>query len=375
MWKVVKVEIAIDPHTEEQFRCVFDTETWLPVEPIQRFLNYCRKRGLAVNTITTYAYRLVDFWRWLDYKVLDWKEVGLDELADFMNWYLLGGDVEVISENVREVTAKRSPRTVNQVITAVQGFYEFHAIEGRIDEKRFTRLAYGWSKRGGFLRGIVKSGPEQRKRIKLKEPRAFPGCLTDEEVVRLVEACNSYRDRLILMLLRETGIRRGELLGLHLEDVKDFDVNGRIRIVRRNNSNGAWAKGIEREIPVLHNRRAVQETLKGYLLDEYPLRAERLAHGMLFVNLRGKNVGQPLNADRLSKLFEEELYARTGIKAHPHLFRHTFATRMLQANYLDRYVQQLLGHRSIATTKDIYSHVLDQMNLDALLEKDDSHNN
>lgn len=376
MWKVIKVETAVDPHTGEQFRCVYDTETWLPLEPIQRFLNYCRKRGLAANTVTTYAYRLVDFWRWLEYKVLDCKEVGLDELADFANWYLLGGDVEVISSEIREVISKRSPRTVNQAVTAIQGFYEFHAIEGRIDEKRFTRLARGWGKRGGFLRGIVKSSPGQRKRIKLKEPKSFPGCLTDEEVVRLVEACHSYRDRFILILLRETGIRRGELLGLHLVDMQDFDVNGRIRIVRRDNPNSAWAKGAEREIPVLHNKRAIQETFRAYLLKEYPAEAERRGHGMLFVNLEGENVGQPTTPDRLSKLFQGELYSRTGIKAHPHLFRHTFATRLLQANFPVEYVSQLLGHRSIATTLDIYSHVLDEMKLDALLkEEDDSHNN
>ena len=367
---MAKVEWAIDPQTEEQFRCVFDSETCLPVEPIQRFLNYCRKRQLAANTVSTYAYRLVDFWRWLEDRTLDWRDVGLNELADFVNWYLLGGEVAVISEQVREVVSQRSPRTVNQAVTAIQGLYEFHVVEGRIEEKRFTQLAHGWGKRGGFLRGIVKSTPEKRKRIKLKEPKLFPGCLSDEEVEKLADACYTYRDRLIVMLLRETGVRRGELLGLHLVDVQDFETLGRIRIVRRNNNpNGAKAKGTEREIPVLHNREVVQETFHAYLLEEYPPEAEKLGHGMLLVSLEGKNMGQPMSATRLNKLFDQ-LYARTGLKAHPHLFRHTFATRMLQAGYLDQYVQQIWGHRSLATTKDIYSHVLDEMSLEAYLENE-----
>lgn len=169
------------------------------------------------------------------------------------------------------------------------------------------------------------------------------------------------------MLLRETGIRRGELLGIHLIDVQDLDIRGRIRIERRNNNpNGAIAKGTEREISVLHNRKAVQETFNSYLVEEYPPEAEKLGHGMLFVNLEGKYIGKPMSSARLNKLFTQ-LKQRTGIPAHPHLFRHTFATRMLQSGYLDQYVQQLLGHRSIATTKDIYSHVLDEMNLDAYL--------
>ncbi len=369
---MITIEKAIDPQTEERFSCVFNTQTCLPVEPIQRYLNYCRKRQLAANTVVTYACRLLDFWRWLEYKSLDWHDVGLNELADFVNWYLLGGEVEVISEEVREVVSKRSPRTVNQAVTAIQGMYEFHTVEGRIDEKKFTKLAHGWGKRGGFLRDIVKSNPERRKQIKIKEPKIFPGCLTDEEVAKLADACYTYRDRLIVMLLRETGVRRGELLGLHLADVQDFDVRGRVRIVRRNNNpNRAKAKGTEREIPILHNRQEIQETFHAYLLEEYPLEAEKAQHGMLFVNLDGKYIGTPMSSARLNSLCNQ-LGDRTNIgKVYPHLFRHTFATRMFQDGYMDEYIQQLLGHKSIATTKDIYSHVLDEMNLDTYLEREE----
>lgn len=369
---MITMENAIDSLTGERYSCVFDTKTCLPVEAIQRFLNYCRKRQLAVNTIVAYARRLLDFWHWLEYKALHWKDVGLNELADFVNWYLLGGEVEVISEKVREIVSKRSPSTVNQAVTAIQEMYEFHAVEGRINEKKFTKLAHGWGKRGGFLRGIVKSGPEQRKRIKVKEPKIFPGCLTDEEVSKLADACYTYRDRLMVMLLRETGVRRGELLGLHLVDVQDLDVKGRIRIVRRdNNPNGAIAKGREREIPILQNRQEIQETFHAYLLEEYPAEAEKSQHGMLFVNLQGRYIGKPVSSARLNSLCSQ-LKKRTKIEeVYPHLFRHTFATRMLQSGYMDEYVQQLLGHKSIATTKDIYSHVLDEMSLDAYLEKEE----
>lgn len=363
------IESAIDPQTKERFHCVFDQQTGLPIEPIQRYLNYCRKRGLAASTVTTYAYRLVDFWRWLEDRVLNWVDVGLEELGDFANWYLLGGDIEVIFEQVRESVSQRSAKTVNQAMTAIHGFYEFHNVEGRIDDKQFTRLCTSRGKRGGFLRGIVKSGLDTRKRIKLKEAKVFPGCLKDEEVVRLVEACLTYRDKLLLMLLRETGVRKGELLGLHLVDVQDIDSTGRIRIVRRNNPNLAWAKGTERVIPILHNRRTIQETFSKYLMEEYPPEAERIGHGMLFVNLEGEHIGQPVSIARFNKLFQQ-LYSRTGIKSYPHLFRHTFATRMLQQGYLDQYVQQLLGHSSIVTTKDIYSHVLNEMSLDTLMKGD-----
>ena len=131
------------------------------------------------------------------------------------------------------------------------------------------------------------------------------------------------------MLLRETGVRRGELLELHLVDVQDFDVKGRIRIVRRDdNPNGAKAKGTEREIPILHNKESVQDAFTNYLLEEYPPETEKLNHGMLFVNLDSKYTGKPMSSARLNDLFYQ-LRDRTGIKAHPHLFSHTFATRMV----------------------------------------------
>ena len=183
---MIKYETGICPSTGEEFPVVMESDTWLPIEPIQRYINFSRKRGLAKNTVKIYSRRLVDYFKWLELKSLDWKDIGLTELADFTNWYLMGGDIETISEDVREIMSKRSPKTVNLTITAIQNMYEFHAIEGRIDEKQFTKLSYQWSKRGGFLKDIVKSKPGKQKRIKLKEPKVFPGCLTDEQTLSLI---------------------------------------------------------------------------------------------------------------------------------------------------------------------------------------------
>ena len=153
---MVTFQTGICSITDEEFPVVMDLTTCLPVEPIQRYINFCRQRGLANNTVVVYARRLVDYFKWLELKSLDWRDIGLTELADFTNWYLLGGEIEVISievisEEVREAVSKRSPKTVNLTITAIQNMYEFHGIEGRIDEKQFTKLSYKWGKRGGFL--------------------------------------------------------------------------------------------------------------------------------------------------------------------------------------------------------------------------------
>ncbi len=84
---MIVIQKAIDPQTGERFSCVFDYRTCLPVEPIQRYINYCRRRQLAANTIFTYICRLVDFWHWLEYKSLNWQDVGLKAILNCLRNY------------------------------------------------------------------------------------------------------------------------------------------------------------------------------------------------------------------------------------------------------------------------------------------------
>lgn len=65
-----------------------------------------------------------------------------------------------------------------------------------------------------LLDGIAKSKPRRKKLVKLKESKNFPGCLTNEQVEILAGACSRLRDKLIILMLNGTGIRKGKLLGL-----------------------------------------------------------------------------------------------------------------------------------------------------------------
>ena len=150
------------------------------------------------------------------------------------------GETDVIS--MQPVTARRSERTVNHALTAVHTFYEFQLHMGNVgSDKRFTRfnIPIGGSYKS-FLTGIAKAKPARKSLLKLKEPRKFPGCLAPDQVKTLVTACNRKRDKLIILMLYETGMRKGELLGLRHEDMGDCGEN-EIRIVRRSNINGGMA--------------------------------------------------------------------------------------------------------------------------------------
>ena len=160
-----------------------------------------------------------------------------------------------------------------------------------------------------------------------------------------------------------TGMRKGELLGLKHEDIGDFG-DYFVRVVRReDNPNGALAKGQDRTIPVT---KELLQLYDEYLMKEYPATDSEF----VFVNILEGNIGAPIMLNLPNKILKN-LEKKTGIKAYPHLFRHTYATRLLRANYSPERVKYLLGHASIATTLDIYSHVINEANLWEVIEREE----
>lgn len=238
---------GIDPTTSEIVWLMLDGDTYQVVEPIQRYLTSL-STSRSPNTVESYGYDLKLWWTFLELKHLDWRNINVGDLEDFAYW-LRTGNTSVAS--LQPVEAKRTEKSINRAITAVIGFYDYHIANKTVDFKQFDRfhLPYGTSHKG-LLTGIAKSKPARQKLVKLKEPKKFPGCLTDEQVETLVNACHRLRDKLIILMLNGTGLRIGELLGLFHDDVGDGS-DYFITVKRRNHPNGTRAKGQERTIPVL----------------------------------------------------------------------------------------------------------------------------
>lgn len=349
---------GIDPQTQETIWLVLDEEYQI-VEPIQRYLTYlCGSR--SPNTVESYGYDLKAWWQFLAVKHLDWRNVQLSDLEDFAYWLRVGDTFSVVS--MQPVEAKKSERSINRAITAITGFYEYHIANQTVDFKQFDRfyMPYGLAKKG-LLTGIAKSKPIRHKLVKLKEPKKFPGCLTNEQIETLVNACNRQRDKLIILMLNGTGMRKGELLGLCHKDIGDFD-DYSIKVVQRLNPNGARVKGRERVIPVTPE---LLQMYNDYLVYEYPA----VESDYVFVNIWEGDVGTPMKPKVLNTMFSR-LAKKTGIYVYPHLFRHTYATRLLKANYPPERVKHLLGHTTIQTTLDIYSHVIKEADLMTIIEQE-----
>lgn len=169
-----------------------------------------------------------------------------------------------------------------------------------------------------------------------KAPRPLPRFLTKPEVTRLLDQPKSLRDQAILEVFYATGIRRGELARLNIEDVI-----------------------LDKGLIKIHGKGNVERL---GLLGEAALNALRLhikqrdGHSdclALFLN----NNGARLSTRSINEIVKKHGKA-AGIRTRvtPHALRHTFATHLLEGGADLRTVQELLGHSSLQTTQ-IYTHV------------------
>ncbi|MGB6296190.1 MAG: tyrosine-type recombinase/integrase [Rivularia sp. (in: cyanobacteria)] len=337
------------PNISKTIWMVLDDD-FLPVEAIGEYLHYLDNLERSPNTIVSYARNLKMYWEFLQDNHYDWKEIKTRELADFIHW-LRNPNPKVIS--LKPQQSIRCEKTINHAITTVIGFYEFHSNMGTVRTlNAYKNTSFTNRKYKSLLYHINQDKPIRSKLLKLKEPKTFPRCLTKNEVTQLINGCNCKRDKFLICLLYETGMRIGEVLGLRHEDIDSTGIN-EINVVKRlNNHNGARAKSGRRTI---HVSKELMQLYGDYLIEEYP---EEIESDYVFVNCYKKPIGIPIKKSNIDGLFRR-LAKKTGIKASPHLFRHTHATELIRAGWDMMHIQKRLGHASVQTTINTYVHLND----------------
>lgn len=332
----------------------------VPVLPVMKYMKYLDATGKSSNTQKTYCYAIKLFFDFLQVTEKDYKSVSLEDLVDFMSWMRNPfGSGKTIP--LQPVKAKRTEKTINLTMSAVKSFYDYLYKNGEL-QKDTTEMMVKESFIGGgkafkdFLHHVNKRNPSKRNLLKRKEPRKRLQVLTKEEVGRLVEATTNIRDRLLIHVLFEAGLRIGEVLALFIEDFKLDHKNGhRIRLVDRGElENGAKLKTGEREIHVSQGLMDLYDDYLYEILDDFKLEAN-----FLFVKLRGDNIGKAMNYQDVSALFKR-LRKKTGIPVHPHLLRHSHATLFYKQTKDIKQVQERLGHSQIQTTINFYLHPSDE---------------
>ena len=157
------------------------------------------------------------------------------------------------------------------------------------------------------------------------------------------------RNKLIIHLLLDTGVRVSELVNIKVHDI---DVEERIIKV--------FGKGSKERFVFFTSK--TKELLTNYLIK----RKEKAITDNLLINYKGEKLTER-SVQKIIKLVGEKI----GLDIHPHLLRHTFATDLLNKGADIRMIQELLGHENLDTTQ-IYTHVSNSRVKEVY---DDSHSN
>jgi integrase/recombinase XerD len=281
---------------------------------------------------------------------------------------------------------KLSRSTVRQRLHYVCAFYDFALKQGWVE-----RVPYGMEERTvrregkGLLAHVDASGNRQAVRdVMPRAHKSLPKFLSKEQVKALVTATENPHHRMIIRLALQTGLRREELATFPLAYVFNPDTrHGKGRnvkvVLNPYDGNGVRTKGSkEREIWI--SRRFMAELYRYSVLQRGELAAKSgTPQKTLFLTQDGLPYA---NHGKHIEVMVRDNAKKVGIKSHPHMLRHTYATHTLVGLQRNRaantveplvFLQRQLGHASISTTM-IYLHLVNELVDDAVLAYDDELN-
>lgn len=274
---------------------------------IDEFLNYCRyHKKLSEKTIRAYKIDLSQY------------EAFSDELSKQALW-----------DYIEHLNKKYKPKTAKRKLATLKAFIHFLLLQDLIDFNPFDKLE-----------------------TTIKEPLLLPKTIPLGVIAKLISfayqqivfAKSDYqvrcavRNAAILELLFATGARVAEICTLRSDNV---DLLG--------NSVKFYGKGSKERIIPIENFAVLNILIKYHSLFE----KEIPSSGYFFVNKLGRRMTEQSVRNMINS------YCKLcGVEMHitPHMFRHSFATLLLEEDVDIRYIQRMLGHSSITTTQ-IYTHV------------------
>lgn len=289
-------------------------------EQVKKYLEFCEfRKELDWNTLKAYRVDLKQFFVYIQEDMPDKKK---------------------IEEYITELHKKYKQKTIKRKIASIKAYYNY------LEECE-----------------IIDDNPFRKIRVKFKETAVLPGVIPREEIELLLndmysrENLNSektykywIRDIAVVETLFATGARVYEISHIKLDCI---NLNtGLIKIMGKG--------GKERYVQVADPE--ILDILKKYY--EYNSEAIKIS-GFFFVNSRGNRY-----TEQSIRLMLKKYTKLAGITRNitPHMFRHSFATYLIEEEVDVTYVQQILGHSSIKTTQ-IYIHIAAKKQAEILREK------
>lgn len=280
---------------------------------LKEYLQFIRfEKGLAENSFDSYRTDLLRYLRYVS---------GILKIRD-----IAGVTVSHIEQYLSELTLMGlSSSTIARNISSIRSFHEFTLVEKRSESNPAARIEL----------------PRKAKKL--------PEVLTAGEVQKILESPDrttpgGIRDAALMETLYASGMRVTECTDLELDNL--FFEIGFIRVIGKGNK--------ERLVPV---GEIAKSSIEHYLEAARPafLNSERpeKSKNRVFLNQRGG----PISRVSVWKIVTRySTYAGITKNVYPHIFRHSFATHLLEGGADLRAVQEMLGHTSIITT-EIYTHV------------------
>ncbi|HEX2493045.1 MAG TPA: tyrosine recombinase XerC [Steroidobacter sp.] len=272
---------------------------------ISRFLTHLTvERRLSGHTHANYKLDLARFVSWCDQNALaEWRSLDSQHIRTFAG---------------AEFRRGASPRTISRRLSALRSFFRFLIREGELHANPANEI----------------QAPKPKKRL--------PATIDVDQMARLLsfrtDESLSVRDKAMMELFYSSGLRLSELVGLDMGDVDLADRTVRVL--------GKGAK--TRIVPV---GRYAAQALAVWLKERATLAVQE--ETALFVSRRGERLSRRMVQERIAGWAKR---TGLGVHVHPHMFRHSFASHLLESSHDLRGVQELLGHANIATTQ-IYTHL------------------
>src|SRR6266516_7798054 len=350
------------------FELLDDDNQLIPI--VSGFMSHLHARGFSPNTQAAYAYDLLHFMSFLKAQQLTYLEFTPMHALDLLAYLRAipsrrqGSRLSIVLCTIEagRSTTHLSAASINRILAAVSSFYEYLILSGqligsenpiqKVNDPTTTRV----SEHHRPFMGHASQQRPIRRVVRIKTVQRVPRPMSEEHIQQILNSLRTLRDKAMLLLMLQGGLRPGEVLNLHLDDIQ----YGRRRVViryRDDHPKGVRTKSRRERVVDLHEPEALQ-AVSVYVMQERPQEAESSL--VFLVKGQGKRRLEPLSYHALVKLFGRHC-ERLGIRepwVTPHALRHTHATRMWEGGMRELALQKRLGHASLESTR-VYTQVSD----------------
>lgn len=315
--------LRIEPDAKQDVPFLLLDDADQPVSIVSAFLRYLSSRDCSPNTLRSYVYDLLHFMTFLQEHSLKYEEFTPAKSLAFLDYLRhlpsrrrvprANGTLGEVAGNQRGQLLSAS--TINRIFATVSSFYEYLIISEQFTQRENPiqvvedHVTARVTERHRPFMGPASHQRPMRRIVHLKTAQRLPRPMSEEQVTALVNSLTCARDRAMLWLMVQGGLRPGEVLNLHLEDIQ----YGRRRVIvrfRTDHPRGVRTKSRRERIVDLREPEALQ-TLSHYVMYERPREAETSL--VFLVGGKGARRCEPLSYHALVKLFARHCQ-RLGIR-------------------------------------------------------------